>query len=149
MLYLLHNPKTAMAAALLAAAPTLAFAGPPYMSDDPEPTDYRHYEIYLFANGARAVDGVSGESGVDFNYGALPDLQLTAVLPIGYSFPDGAATEIGPANIELAAKYRFLHQAQIGWDIAIFPRVFLPTLSSRIGESSVALAAALGRKGLG
>jgi hypothetical protein len=128
-----------MAVGLLAASSSFAFAGPPYITDDPEPTDYRHYEIYLFANGARSLDGASGESGVDFNYGALPDLQLTAVLPIGYSFPDGAATEIGPANIELAAKYRFLHQAQIGWDIAVFPRVFLPTLSSRVGDNHPAL----------
>ena len=115
--------------------PPRAVAGPPYITDDPEPTDYQHYEIYLFANGERSLDGLNGESGVDFNYGALPDLQLTAVLPIGYSFPNGEGKQIGPGNIELAAKYRFLHQAQIGWDIAVFPRVFLPSLSSRVGDN--------------
>jgi hypothetical protein len=124
-----------LTAALLALAPAISLAGPPYITDDPEPTDYQHYEIYLFANGARARDGLSGESGVDFNYGALPDLQLTAVLPLGYSLPDGAGAQIGPANIELAAKYRFLHQSQIGLDIAVFPRVFLPSLSSRVGDN--------------
>jgi hypothetical protein len=29
-----------------------ALAGPPYVSDDPEPTDYRHFEIYTFSNGS-------------------------------------------------------------------------------------------------
>jgi len=28
-----------------------AYAGPPYVSDDPEPTDYRHFEIYTFNSG--------------------------------------------------------------------------------------------------
>jgi hypothetical protein len=122
----------------LAAIPA-AVAGPPYISDDPEPTDYQHYELYLFADGARALSGSSGEGGLDFNYGALPDLQLTAVAPIAYSFPRGAATDVGPGNIELAAKYRFLDQAQIGWDIAVFPRLFLPSLSSRVGDNHPAL----------
>ena len=127
----------ALVASLIASA---ARAGPPYISDDPEPTDYQHYEIYLFAQGDHAVDGSSGESGIDFNYGALPDLQLTAVMPLAYDFPTQGGTavggnEIGPGNIELAAKYRFLHQNQIGWDIAVFPRVFLPSLSARVGDN--------------
>jgi hypothetical protein len=35
-----------------------AMAGPPYVSDDPEPTDYRHFEIYTFSNGT-ATRGTS------------------------------------------------------------------------------------------
>ena len=26
-----------------------AFAGPPFLTDDPEPVDYRHWEAYLFS----------------------------------------------------------------------------------------------------
>ena len=60
-----------------------ALAGPPYLSDDPEPTDYKHYEIYTFSNGTATRDGRSGEAGIDFNYGAAPNLQLTArCLPV-------------------------------------------------------------------
>jgi hypothetical protein len=61
-----------------------AKAGLPCISDDPGPTDYGHFEIYAFADGAVTHDGAGGESGVDFNYGAAPDLQLTAVLPLAY-----------------------------------------------------------------
>lgn len=111
-----------------------AEAGPPYITDDPEPTDNGHYEIYFFAAGVHNAAGASGESGVDFNYGALPDLQLTAVVPMAYAMPFGAATEIGAGNVELAAKYRFLHQSDWGWDVAVFPRFFTPSLSSRVGE---------------
>src|SRR4030088_2613598 len=87
-----------------------ALAGPPYLSDDPEPTDYKHYEIYTFSNGTATRDGRSGEMGIDFNYGAAPDLQLTATLPAGFESQNGSHTNVGPSNIELAAKYRFLRQ---------------------------------------
>ena len=41
---------------------------------------------------------------------------------------------IGPGNIELAAKYRFLTQDSAGLDVAVFPRVFLPSMSPNVGE---------------
>ena len=106
-----------------------AFAGPPYLSDDPEPTDYGHYEIYTFSNGTRVRGGTDGEAGIDFNYGGAPNLQLTATLPIAFNAPVGGPTQFGPGNVELAAKYRFLHQSDFGWDVAVFPRLFLPSAS--------------------
>ena len=42
-------------------------------------------------------------------------------------------------NVELAAKYRFLHQEDIGWDVSFFPRIFLPSGSPRVGERHVSL----------
>jgi hypothetical protein len=112
-----------------------ALAGPPYRTDDPEPTDYGHYEVYAFTNGIVADDGTSGAGGIDFNYGGAPNLQLSATLSVGYTFPDDGAILGGLSNIELAAKYRFLTQANFGLDVAVFPRVFLPSASSNIGES--------------
>ena len=71
---------------------------------------------------------------MDLNYGATPDLQLTAVLPIEYRRPRQEQAVVGLGNIELAAKHRFLRTADVGWDIAIFPRVFLPIRSALVGE---------------
>ena len=116
-----------------------AFAGPPFVSDDPEPTDYRHFEIYAFSNGTSTRTGTNGETGIDFNYGAAHDLQLTATLPAGFDQPVGGKTVVGLGNIELAAKYRFLHQATFGLDVAIFPRVFLPSGSGKIGDNHASL----------
>ena len=110
-----------------------AMAGPPYMTDDPEPTDYRHFEIYTFSQGTATQDGIDGEGGIDFNYGAAPNLQLTTTMPVAYDFPAGAPPLAGPGNIELAAKYRFLTQDNFGLDVAVFPRVILPSMSSNIG----------------
>jgi hypothetical protein len=82
----------------------------------------------------RARNGTSGATGVDFNYGAAPDVQLTGVLPVAYERPASGGSVAGLGNVELAAKYRFLHQAQVGWDVAVFPRVFLPSASRRVGD---------------
>jgi hypothetical protein len=127
-----------MAGGILILLAQSAVAGPPYVTDDPEPTDYKHFEIYTFTSGTTTRDGTAGQSGIDFNYGAAPDLQLTATLPEGYSQTiDG--TSIGASNIELAAKYRFLHQDGFGLDVSIFPRVFLPSGSNVIGDNRVSL----------
>lgn len=119
---------------LLAAGP--AWAGPPYLSDDPEPTDYQHFEIYAFGQGTTTAAGTAGESGIDFNYGGAPDLQLTAVLPIAYD----EAGHAGLGNIELAAKYKFLHQDDAGFGVAVFPRVFLPSASRDVGDHHAAFS---------
>jgi Putative MetA-pathway of phenol degradation len=116
-----------------------ATAGPPFVSDDPEPTDTGHFEIYTFNNGTNTRSGTSGESGIDFNYGAAPNLQLTATVPAGYSDTMGGGTEVGSGNVELAAKYRFLHQDTFGLDVSVFPRVFLPSGSNAIGDNHASL----------
>jgi len=111
-----------------------AYAGPPYLTDDPEPTDLHHYEIYAFGSGTAMRDGMDGEAGIDFNYGGAEDLQLTAILPLTYE--PGSKTGIG--NIELAAKYRFLKQDDIGFDVATFPALILPSASEDVGSQHAA-----------
>ena len=135
--------------ALAAASPALA--GPPYLTDDPQPTDTGHWEIYNFVSGASTPGSVSdaatgdssGEAGLDLNFGAARNVQLTAVLPLGFDDPQGPSADgprVGTGVIELAAKYRFAHAEDHGWrpDIAVFPRLFLPT-DSRFGPPRVNL----------
>ncbi len=113
---------------------TPAFAGPPYVTDDPEPTPYKEFEVYAFAAGTHTQAGNQGATGIDFNYGGFEDVQLTAALPLLYEKERGAAAIGGIGNIELAVKYRFLHQDEVGIDVTFFPRVFLPSASHRLGE---------------
>jgi hypothetical protein len=134
---MLRRSKIILVAVIALARPALA--GPPYVSDDPEPTDYKHFEIYTFTNGTATRGDIGGASGIDFNYGAAPDLQLTATLPMGFDNPAAGNTSFGPGNIELAAKYRFLHQDSFGLDVSVFPRVFLPSPSKNIGNNNASL----------
>lgn len=113
-------------------APAAALAGPPYLTDDPQPTDPGHWEIYSFATASLADGALDGEAGLDLNYGAAKDLQLTAVLPISFGNENGFSTaglRGGTGTIELAAKFKVLHQGDSGWtpDASVFPRVFIPT----------------------
>src|SRR6202035_5255373 len=119
-------------ALLLGVSP--AMAGPPYLTDDPESTDYQHFEISNFTNGTATRANSSGEAGIDINYGGAPNLQLTATVPAACSVANGDPLMGGFGTVELAAKYRFLTQQNFGLDVAVFPRVFLPSGSSNVGE---------------
>jgi hypothetical protein len=128
----------AVSVLLLAAGFGPAMAGPPYQSDDPQPTDYGHFEIYTFDRGTFGRSGSSSASGLDFNYGAARDLQLTAAVPFGYDAPSDGPSAFGPGNVELAAKYRFIHQDTFGLDVSVFPRIFLPS-PSQTGDPTASI----------
>lgn len=124
-----------LAAALVAPA---AFAGPPYVTDDPVPTEYGHWEIYQYASGSRAGDTTSGEAGLDFNYGGGEQLQLTVVIPAAWQRVDG--THVGMGMVQVAAKWRFALQSEGSpVDAAFFPRAFLPTAGDDFGSSNASL----------
>jgi hypothetical protein len=112
-------------AAVIIVAAYPAHAGPPFVTDDPEPTERGHWEIYNYVSGVGTPGAVAGSAGLDLNYGGAKDLQLTSTIPIGYQ--TGASAGLG--DIELAVKYRFLHQraGSILPDVAFFPRVSFPT----------------------
>jgi hypothetical protein len=119
-----------------------AAAGPPYLTDDPEPTDPGHWEIYNYVIGLNGP-GLAGEAGFDINYGGAKNLQLTMVLPLALQNANGVfdrGLQGGTGVIELAAKYKFLHQSDDSWlpDVSFFPRAFVPT-NDRFGSSRVNL----------
>src|ERR1700733_6339693 len=65
-------PAILLAALLFASGP--AAAGPPFTTDDPEPTDTGHWEDYLYSTAIRADHLSSGTAlGLELNYGAAPD----------------------------------------------------------------------------
>lgn len=122
-----------LALCIVTASPA-AFAGPPYVTDDPEPTDYRHFEIYAFNAGTATRDGHEGETGIDFNYGGAPNLQLSTTITVANENPRDARSSLGIGNIEFGAKYEFLHQDDFGWDVSAYPQIFLPSFSQNVGE---------------
>ena len=97
------------------------------MTDDPEPTDLGHWEIYapLIDGEGRGRD-FSGTAGVEVNYGAAPDLQLTMAAPMAYSH-DADGWRWGAGDLEVSAKYRFYHDDKAGFSLAVFPGMTLPT----------------------
>lgn len=119
----------AVAAFALCGAAAPAWAGPPYLTDDPVPTDTRHWEIYAFATGERnrASDSDDADAGLDLNYGAAKGVQLTATIPLSFSREALSGWRGGTGDVELGVKYRFLDGGPAGISAAIFPRAILPT----------------------
>lgn len=105
-------------------------AGAPFVTDDPEPVEYGHWEITGFSQATHLSGERSGTlAGIDINYGASPDLQVHLIAPLAFDKRAGAGTKIGYGDTELGAKYRFIDENEDGWRpaVAVFPIVTLPT----------------------
>lgn len=114
-----------------------AQAGPPFQTDDPTPVDFGHYEFYVFGT----VDGTPAEldptgPAFEFNWGAIPNIQLHAILPFGAVLPSNkevyAPSGQGPSaygltDMELGVKYGFIHQTKYRPQIGSFTMFELPT----------------------
>jgi hypothetical protein len=114
--------------------PALAFAGPPYATDDPEPVPYHHWEIYFSTQHELTRAGVSGAAPfVDANFGAAPNLQLHAFAPLAYARPTGGALAVGPGDVEFGTKVRLVQEGEARPMVGIYPAIDLPTGSATKG----------------
>ena len=121
-------PPLALAAYVAGLVP--ATAGPPFVTDDPEPVDFQHFEINTALQGTRARSDRSGEApGMDINYGLLPETQFHIGLSAPYGAPDGKALQYGYGDTEFRLKYRFVAEDKDGWraQVALYPLIDLPT----------------------
>lgn len=124
--------------ALALLVPTTAWAGPPFLTDDPEPTETGHWEIYgPLVEGEGKAGDFGGSVGAEINYGAAPNVQITVGLPVAYAH-DAAGTEWGAGDVAVSLKYRFYHNEDLGLSIAVFPGLTLPTARNGLGNDKVA-----------
>lgn len=114
-----------------------AVAGPPFLTDDPEPTQTGHWEIYapLVEVQGRGAE-YEGSAGVELNYGLTTDLQLTLGLPLDFRH-DASGMRWGAGDMRISAKYRIVHDADSGFQLALFPGISLPTNSNVMGTGKV------------
>ncbi len=112
-------------------------AGPPFQTDDPVPVDYGHYEFYVFG----AVDATPAEldslgPAFEFNWGALPRLQLHVTVPFGSIHPTNnpvyAPGATGPSafgytDTELGAKIAWFKEGKYTPQFGSFTMFELPS----------------------
>ena len=107
------------------------WAGPPFFTDDPEPVELHHMELYLSWMGTRTPDGASGNLPlVEFNEGILPETQFHLVAPLAYAKPTGSPVTRGYGDTEIGFKVRFLRETDVLPQIGLFPLVEVPTGSA-------------------
>jgi hypothetical protein len=105
-----------------------AWAGPPFITDDPETVEYHHGEFYIASQYAGNKDGREGTlPQFEFNYGIVPDVQLHLLVPFALVHPDGGPTAYGLGDSEVGVKYRFVHEGEDVPQVGIFPIAHIPT----------------------
>jgi hypothetical protein len=112
----------------LAATASSSLAGPPFVTDDPEPTDTGHWENYLYTESAHvAGQGHALGTGIEINYGAFKDTQLSWSIPLNPN-PGPGGMGVVWAPLGGGAKYRFIEEDANGWrpQAAFFPQIFIP-----------------------
>ncbi|HZL33840.1 MAG TPA: hypothetical protein VFC78_00940 [Tepidisphaeraceae bacterium] len=103
-------------------------AGPPFITDDPDPVEYKHWEVYLFSIYTHTSGADSGQfPAVEVNYGVVPDVQLHLIAPLAFDREPGSAAHYGYGDTELGIKYRFVHETDFFPEIGVFPLVEVPT----------------------
>jgi hypothetical protein len=114
--------------------PARVFAGPPYVTDDPEPVDLGHTEFYLASIYNHSQGGGNGPLPYfELNYGAFPDVHLHLATPSAYSHEKGAHAQYGYGDTEIGFKYRFLHEGEDFPQAATFPQLNFPTGDEKKG----------------
>ncbi len=132
----LRFPFLARLAVLALSLAGTTYAGPPFVTDDPEPVELHHWEIYLATQQFHSSDGWSGTlPHLEVNYGVLPDVQLHLIAPLAYNKAPDDPWHQGYGDTELGFKYRFVHTGEEGseFQVGIFPLIELPTGNSNLG----------------
>ena len=107
-------------------------AGPPYLTDDPDPVKFHHWEFYLSTQHIFDVRNSSAAGSlpqVEINYGVVPNVQLHLVVPLAYQFSSPHCFEMGYTSTEAGIKYRFVKEKKNIPEIGVFPVVEIPTIS--------------------
>jgi hypothetical protein len=115
----------------------VALAGPPFVTDDPETVEYKHWEMYVASQYKHDRDQTSVTAPhLEINHGLLPDVQVHLIAPLQYVKPEGEASQYGYGDTELGIKYRFIRETQSRPQMATFPIIEIPTgdLSRGLGN---------------
>ncbi len=114
-----------------------AWAGPPFVTDDPEPVEFRHWEVYIASLQQHDPSGSSGTlPHFELNYGAVPNLQIHLILLNAFNHRTGKTITNGYGDTEMGIKYRFFEEAPHRPMVGVFPLVELPTGNSKRGLGS-------------
>jgi len=115
-------------------------AGPPFVTDDPEPPPPGGWEI----NVPFILERTPGKTEMDaplfdLNYG-LPDIQLKLEIPFTIVHRDDDGTTAGPGDLLLGVKWRFFNNERAQVQIGFYPQLLIPTgnESRGLGEGRTA-----------
>lgn len=112
-----------------------AWAGPPFITDDPDPVAFQHWEVYIASIGSysRMLGLLSTLPHLEVNYGAAPGLQLHLIAPMTATRVPSGPLHYGYGDTELGFKLRLLPEGKHTPEVGIFPLVEAPTGNAALG----------------
>jgi hypothetical protein len=109
----------------------LSFAGPPFLTDDPQSVDYKHWEYYISSINTFQANLWTGTfPHVEVNYGIYPNVQVHLLTPLNYNYVPHQDTKFGYAYTEVGVKYRFVQESENTPQIGAFPIIEIPTFKN-------------------
>jgi len=111
--------------------PTIAQAGPPLLTDDPDTPRNGHWEINVAWTLSRnQTSRLFATPLIDINYGLGQRLQLKAEIPWLILKDQQRGTQSGMGSANMGVKWRFLDKAQHGFDMSTYPQLEIRTSAS-------------------
>ncbi len=105
-----------------------AWAGPPFITDDPETPEWRGWEINIPFTFERTRDTREMQMPLfDINYGFKPNVQLKIEIPLLSVHPVGGGHQFGLGDTLIGSKWRFLEEEERRPQLAFYPQAALPT----------------------
>ncbi len=118
---------SAVSAATVLLALGIAEAGPPFVTDDPEPPPPGGWEINVPFIIERTPGKTEMEAPLfDLNFG-LPNIQLKLEIPIAVVTDPYRGTAAGAGDLLLGVKWRFLNNEHSQFQLGTYPQLLLPT----------------------
>src|SRR5438094_658423 len=102
-------------------------AGPPFVTDDPEPPPPGGWEI----NVPFILERTPGKTEMDaplfdLNYG-LPDIQFKLEVPVSIVNRDNNGTLAGAGDLLIGVKWRFFYSEKSQLQLGIYPQLLVPS----------------------
>lgn len=112
-----------------------AYAGPPYLSDDPDAVAYKNIEIYLFSTTEKVKTSTNIEGpAIEIHYGILPNLDINMIAGLDTEIShDGEDHGTGLEDTKIGVIYSFLQETRYLPRLGLLPSIYLPTGSSDKG----------------
>ena len=130
--------RAVCALAFLASLATPAVAGPPFQTDDPEPTGYRQWEVYLFGDYTNGPSTAAGSvPALELNYGLMPNVQVSLTAPVGFARSAPGSEQFGYGDTQFGVKVRFVQESDGSPQVAFYPSVTIPTGQGALGQGAL------------
>lgn len=121
-------------ASLLVLATRLAWAGPPYATDDPGLTAWGQWEVNLPYILERVTDGRTIQVPLfDIAYGVNRAIELNVTVPLTVVELGGASRAVGLGDTSFDVKWQLRQGGDHRLQLAVAPQVVLPTGDATLG----------------